>query len=201
MDVDDAARGRVDPAPEAQRLRRGEDRTLGGAGEDALRCEGHFTTKPWANGSRSSMKMVLKPVIRAQPAIEGMIAGVLADPGCRLDPALEDRADDALVHELVADLQPALGRAAAPCAPRCRCRRASGRSPCRRRTPRCGHARPAMRRPAGPQDVAEPVDRRCSGWTKLYFSLNRPAQPATAAAVAGGEVRHVAEVLCGSTMA
>lgn len=32
--------------------------------------------KPCAQGSRSSMKMVLQPVVLAQPAMEGMIAGV-----------------------------------------------------------------------------------------------------------------------------
>ena len=61
-----------------------------------------------------------------------------------LDPAVEQRADDALVDEVVADLELARGRTIAPCAPRCRCRRASGRWPCRRRTPRCVRSRSAL---------------------------------------------------------
>lgn len=34
----------------------------------------YSTENPWTNGSRSSIKIVLNPVIRAQPAIDGTMA-------------------------------------------------------------------------------------------------------------------------------
>jgi hypothetical protein len=63
-------------------------------------------------------------------------------------------------------------REAAPCAPRCRCRRASGRWPFRRRRRRCGHA-------SLPGGVGAPVHmmwRRpvmpgSPGWTKSWAAL------------------------------
>src|SRR3546814_4616901 len=46
----------------------------------------------------------------ARPALDrGHDAGVVADPGLRLDAPFEEAADDALVDEAVADPQPALG--------------------------------------------------------------------------------------------
>ena len=41
---------------------------------DDLAVRHQLTKKPCAKGSRSSIKIVLMPVIRAQPAMEGMIA-------------------------------------------------------------------------------------------------------------------------------
>src|SRR6476469_225549 len=47
--------------------------------------------------------------VLARPARDrGHDGVVVADPGRRLDPAVEQRADDALVHEVVADLELAL---------------------------------------------------------------------------------------------
>ena len=57
------------------------------------------TWKPWANGSLSSMTIVLKPVTRAQPSMDGMMASWLPTCGAPFDAARERRADDALVHE------------------------------------------------------------------------------------------------------
>ena len=59
MDVDDEARGRIDPAPEAERLGGGKDFARRLARKNEARRQGHLTTNPWAKGSRSSMKMVL----------------------------------------------------------------------------------------------------------------------------------------------
>jgi hypothetical protein len=84
------------------------DATFDLASAFCRRGSGHATTKPCAKGSRSSMKIVFRPVMRAQPPIDGMIAGLLPTAS-RARPALEQRADDGFVHEVVADLQPALG--------------------------------------------------------------------------------------------
>ena len=55
------------------------------------------------------MKMVFSPVMRAQPPIEGMMAGLPATVVSALDAAAEQRADDRFVHERVAGLELALG--------------------------------------------------------------------------------------------
>jgi hypothetical protein len=60
--VDDPGGRGIDAAPEAERLAGGDDGAGRGAREDPAgqgRFRGHLTTKPWANGSRSSMKIVL----------------------------------------------------------------------------------------------------------------------------------------------
>ena len=107
---------------------------------------------------------------------------VVADLRRGLDPAVEQAADDALVDEVVADLELALGgqlrhaRRGAGAAGRC------GRSPCRRRTRRCGHG------PSG--FFGLPVHRMWltprmvgfSGWTNSILLVQQPAQDRATAA-------------------
>ena len=57
MGVDHPRRFGIDAAPEAEALGHRKDRAFRQPRQDAP--GGHFTTKPWAKGSRSSMKIVL----------------------------------------------------------------------------------------------------------------------------------------------
>lgn len=65
-----------DASPEAQRFGCWKNRSFCFSGErsQAMMYVIYWTIKPWAKGSRSSMKIVLMPVIRAQPAMDGTIA-------------------------------------------------------------------------------------------------------------------------------
>ena len=135
----------------------------------------YLTTKPCANGSRSSMKIVLKPVMPRPAADRGDDGRLVGDRRPRLDAALEQRADDRFVDEVVADLRACPWRQAAPCAPRCRCRRASGRSPCRHRRRRCGHRASGCVGAPVHRMWESPLMSGFSGWTKLYFSFSAAA--------------------------
>ncbi len=149
------------PPQKAQALVAGQNLALRPSGNDAL--AGHLTTNPWAKGSRSSMKMVLMPVTRAHPEIEGMMAGLPATRRRRLHPALEERPDDAFVNVVVAHGQFALGRQAAPCAMRCPCRRGIGQSPCRHRAPHCDHAPPDRAARLSTGYAKAPISRHVRG--------------------------------------
>ena len=114
------------------------------------------TWNPCAKGSRSSMKMVLRPVMPRPAGDRGHDGVVVADASARLSTRpLNSEPMMLSWTKSSPTLSLPLGAPAAPCAPRCRCRRASGRSPCRRRTRRCGRAARGVARLAGPQDVAD----------------------------------------------
>ena len=110
------------------------------------------------------------PVIHARPVISGTIAGRPADGRLRHDPAGEARADHRLVDEARRRPPARRGRAAAPSAPTCRSRTASGPASrggsTSRRARRRRRGRARGRRRGGSRAI-----RGSSGWTGRSAAL------------------------------